>query len=73
MFHSGLALENFRLRTGMGFRGEASHSSHAQLVMHWPRPGSSVFLRRYRKEAVDGGENSPVQAGVLVLLLDDQQ
>lgn len=39
----------------------------------WPRPGSTVFLGRYRTEAVDGGENSPPLADVLVLLLDDEQ
>lgn len=39
----------------------------------WPRPGSNVSLGRYGAEAVDGGENSPALADMLVLLLDDEQ
>lgn len=38
----------------------------------WPRPGSRAFLGRRRAEAVHGGENSPAQADMLLLLLDDR-
>ncbi|CAO2633325.1 hypothetical protein LEMLEM_LOCUS22154 [Lemmus lemmus] len=64
------ALAHFRLRTGTSFRDRASHCSHAQLSAQLAPPRK--FLGRYRADAVDGGENSPAQADMLVLLLDDQ-